>query len=92
MTLSICGNTYLEIKQPVEYCPTCEQPRRMLYRLRAWLGPDWTCLSCGERFCEEGRMERPFAPAWRRRNIEEARSFWERHGRKRLSMREVLAE
>ena len=38
---AICGPTYLEVKIPVEHCPTCERPRRMLYRLAAWCGAEW---------------------------------------------------
>ena len=38
MTGYICRAEYIEVKMPVEYCPTCDRPRRMLYRLAAWYG------------------------------------------------------
>ena len=65
---------------PVEHCETCDQPRRMLLTVAAWYGAHWTCLTCGEQWdADEGRKERPFMPAWRRKNVEEAKSFWKRH-------------
>ena len=89
---ALCGSTYLEVKMPVVFCTTCERPRRMLYQLAAWYGAEWTCLSCGEQFsADEGRKDRPFVPRWRQANIAKAKEFWQRHGRKRLSKRELFA-
>lgn len=86
---ALCGSQYLEIKQPVVFCETCQVRRRMLFVLEAWRGAYWTCLSCGERWhSEDGRMERPFARGWRKREIESAKSFWMRHGR--LTLRKTL--
>ena len=85
---AICGPTYIEVKMPVEHCPTCERPRRMLYRLAAWYGAEWTCLTCGEEFdADEGRKERPFRRGWREDNVQRSRDFWRRHGRLRLTRR-----
>ncbi len=41
-----------------------------------WYGADWTCLRCGERWTDGERCERPFAPAWRKKNIEAAKKLW----------------
>ena len=89
---AICGAKYLEIKQPVVHCETCGVNRRMLFRMEAWRGGFWTCLSCGENYNpEEGRMERPFARGWRRRSVAEAKRFWREHGRKEFTIKDVDA-
>ena len=88
---AVCGPRYIEIKLPVEFCSTCERPRRMLYRLAAWYGAEWTCLTCGEEFnSDEGRKERPFRRGWREDNVRRAKDFWRRHGRLRLTRRALL--
>lgn len=58
----------------VNYCPTCERPRRMFGRLYEWYGATITCAGCGEEWQDGERSERPFAPGWRRQNIEYARA------------------
>jgi hypothetical protein len=56
----------------VNYCPTCERPRRMLGQHQEWYGVDWTCAGCGEQWSDGERIERPFCPGWRRENRERA--------------------
>ena len=91
MGSAICSPRYIEIKLPIVDCPTCERPRRMLYRLAAWYGAEWTCLTCGEEYsADEGRMERPFRRGWREDNVRRAKEFWRRHGRVRLTKRALL--
>ncbi len=81
----LCGPDYAEVKQPVMYCPTCDQRRRMLMLVEAWRGAGFTRLTCGERYHEdEGRMERPFSPGWRQRSVEDAKALWTQTGRVRL--------
>ena len=58
----------------VNTCPTCERPRRMLGWCVEWHGTTWTCAGCGDQWTDGERHERPFAPGWRRRNIEHARA------------------
>lgn len=57
----------------VNYCWTCERPRRMLGEFAEWYGTTWTCCGCGDRFMDGERGERPFEPGWRKRSIERAR-------------------
>ena len=88
---ALCGAIYIEVKMPVEHCPTCERPRRMLYRLAAWYGAEWTCLTCGEEFnADESRKERPFRRGWREDSVRSAKDFWRRHGRVPLTKRAIL--
>ncbi len=53
-------------------CPTCERRTLFARNLTPWLGSIDTCTHCGDAWCEEGRMERPFAPAWRKDSIARA--------------------
>jgi hypothetical protein len=57
----------------VNWCPTCERPRRMLAQFQEWYGTHWTCAGCGDSWQEGERLERPFCPGWRRQSIERAR-------------------
>ena len=73
--------TYVHIHAPageyfaqVNQCPTCERPRRMLGWFVEWYGTRWTCAGCGDSWADGERTERPFAPMWRRKSIEYARS------------------
>jgi len=58
----------------VHDCPTCERPRRMHGWHVEWYGVTWTCAGCGDSWADGERIERPFAPGWRRRSIEHARA------------------
>lgn len=53
-------------------CPTCNKNSFMLGHHAMWYGTDWTCLGCGERFNEDGIVERPFMRGWRKKSIESA--------------------
>jgi hypothetical protein len=39
-----------------------------------WYGSEWTCAGCGDSWADGERLERPFAPGWRRRSIERVRA------------------
>lgn len=55
-------------------CPTCCRQRRALGRMYEWHGAWVTCAGCGDEWNDGERMGRPFAPGWRRVNIERARA------------------
>jgi hypothetical protein len=59
----------------VNQCPTCDRPRRMLGSFAEWYGTTWTCTGCGDQWQDGERLERPFAPGWRRRSVEHARKL-----------------
>jgi hypothetical protein len=59
-------------------CPTCERNTHMLWFHVEWYGVDVTCPHCGERWQDGERLERPFAPGWRRDSIESAKRRWTR--------------
>lgn len=61
-------------------CPTCERTRRMLAQIYEWHGPTVTCCGCGEEWQDGEMVTRPFAPGWRRANIEHARKVLARIG------------
>ena len=87
---AICGANYLEVGMPMVFCETCGRRRRMLYRMEAWRGGYWRCLSCGENYhSEEDRVERPFARGWRERSVVAAKEFWARNGRKEFRLSDV---
>lgn len=56
----------------VDFCPTCERPRRMFVRYFEWYGATVTCAGCGEKWHDGERGERPLAPGWRKQNIQYA--------------------
>jgi ribosomal protein L37AE/L43A len=64
---------YSETWCAVNECPTCERHRRMLARYQEWYGTTWTCAGCGDQWTDGERHPRPFAPGWRKDNIEHAR-------------------
>jgi hypothetical protein len=72
--------TYIHINRPktesfcaLNHCPVCERPRRMLGQFAEWYGTTWTCCGCGDEWQDGEMLERPFAPGWRKRNVEHAR-------------------
>lgn len=54
-------------------CPTCERQRRAFGFLQEWYGWHLTCAGCGDQWQDGEMVGRPFAPGWRRQNIEYAR-------------------
>ena len=62
----------IEERCQVDFCPTCERPRRMFVRYFEWYGGTVTCAGCGEEWHDGERGERPFAPGWRKQNIQYA--------------------
>lgn len=64
---------YSETTCVVIDCPTCMRPRRMLAQFQEWFGWTHTCAGCGDKWGDGERLDRPFAPGWRRKNIERAR-------------------
>lgn len=73
MSVHIKWTRYTDTFCRVNHCPTCERDRRMLGQFEEWYGTTWTCAGCGDQWQDGYRMERPFAPGWRRKNIEHAR-------------------
>ena len=74
--------TYVHIHAPkgehfasVNYCPVCERPRRMLGWFVEWYGTTHTCAGCGDQWTDGEQHNRPFAPGWRRKSIEHARTM-----------------
>ena len=61
-----------------EHCPTCQKRRYMLVATYEWYGPNIVCLKCGERWNEEGRVERPFCRSWRQMSIDSAKKWYRR--------------
>lgn len=57
----------------VNHCPTCDRPRRMLFKHYEWYGSDVTCAGCGDLWQDGERAERPFSPGWRTERIRYAR-------------------
>ena len=73
------------VKQVVEtsHCPTCDSLRKMLLQIsgRYDMVHRHVCLACGETWHDGERMERPFAPRWRKQNVEQAKKALADHGR-----------
>ena len=64
-------------------CPTCGVPRRMLGLRYEWLYFETACLTCGERWHDGERAERPFERGWRAKRVAEAKE-WIRKNREML--------
>jgi len=57
----------------------------MVVAFYEWYGPYWTCLRCGDAYTDDERLPRPFAPGWRKENIEGAKKLWRsKHGLRKL--------
>jgi len=69
----ICTATCRRREIRVFACPTCGTRRRMLMEYYEWYDPRITCLTCGESWEGEERMERPVERGWRARVVAEAR-------------------
>ena len=76
MGSSICSGTLEKVWLKKSHCPTCGKKRFFVYELWEWYGIYVTCLKCGEKFTDEGRMDRPFCPGWRKTNIRNAKRFY----------------
>ena len=55
------------------YCPTCDCRTYKVGFFRGWIGVNLTCLKCGEEWADGERLERPFMPRWREKNIQHAK-------------------
>lgn len=71
--LHINWTQYSSIYCAVNYCPTCKRLRRMACKFQEWYGAAVTCAGCGEQWTDGEMLDRPFAPGWRKKNIEQAR-------------------
>lgn len=71
--LHVNWTRYSETSCLVINCPTCERQRRALYQFQEWYGGTVTCAGCGDMWQDGERLERPFAPGWRKQSIEHAR-------------------
>lgn len=68
----ICRPRYLA-HHVVTHCPICERRRRMVRTWEMWYGDTVYCLTCGERWEDGERSERPFRRGWREDNLRHAR-------------------
>lgn len=73
--LHVCSPTTFTFKR-VLLCPNCQRRRRFVVERAVWYDPIFTCCHCGDAYCAEGRMPRPFAPGWRQRSSGRARRKW----------------
>jgi len=71
--VSICRPTVTDRKLKRLSCPTCKKKRMMWMWFQEWYGWHVTCLGCGEQWQDGEMLERPFMPAWRKKNIERAK-------------------
>ena len=76
----------------VTWCPTCGRRRRMAGLMAAWYPTVLGCTACGDAWAEGERMERPFAPGWRRRHAATYRRWWDEGCRWDAAMRRVMQE
>jgi len=60
------------------HCPTCGKVRWFMRVHEEWYGVRETCLKCGEQWGEGEMLERPFAPRWRKKNVEMAKREYRR--------------
>ena len=51
----------------------------MLFRFQEWYGWDVACLHCGESWGDGERIERPFAPGWRKRRVKSCLAWIDRN-------------
>lgn len=64
------------IRKRRRQCPTCGRRTVFVEWFQEWYGWNATCLRCGEQWQGGERCPRPFAPGWRKHNIEAARRLW----------------
>lgn len=60
-------------------CPTCRKRTTFIvscYHVDAPISGVCICLNCGDEWGDGERLERPFAPGWRKRSIAEAKRRW----------------
>jgi len=58
----------------IQRCPTCKKRRKFWGAFYEWYGWNITCLSCGERWQDGERLQRPFCPGWRKDSVKRARA------------------
>ena len=63
----------MENRRSRRHCPTCKRRTTFACFLYQWYGWDVTCLACGENWQDGEHAERPFAPGWRKANIDAAK-------------------
>ena len=78
-SLYVDWTRYTKTKMPVAYCPTCKRRRRFLAQFQDYYGWQSTCLSCGDQWQDSERLERPFYPRWRQKNIAKAKQQWKEY-------------
>jgi len=70
---------YSKVQCKLLHCPNCSKKdygnprRRCLCEFQEWYGWNVTCISCGEQWQDGEMLPRPFAPHWRKDNIENAK-------------------
>ena len=78
MTLHVEFTRYSQIVLRRHPCIGCDRNSFFVDSFQEWYGWNGTCLKCGEQYSDEEWLPRPFARAWRQRNIEHAREHWRR--------------
>ncbi len=78
MNGAICDGGLAFEARRIAYCPTEDRRRRFVTRAQAWYGTEWTCLGCGDSWCDGERGYRPFERGWRPKAIARARDRWAR--------------
>jgi hypothetical protein len=68
-----------QVKIRMTRCPVCERSSPFVVAHTPWYGFTATCLRCGDKWTDGKRHDRPFAPRWRRSNINAAKTLWRRH-------------
>jgi hypothetical protein len=76
VSIIVCRPTGMALRR-IAHCSTCGRRRRFAGLHEFWYGTTWTCLTCGERWCDGERMERPFRRGWRQESSRRARALWE---------------
>lgn len=72
------------------HCPTCGCKRLFLCSPAVWYSATWTCLTCGDSWCDGERQTRPFARGWRKKAV--ARAKRKPYTSKAEAMAGLLAE
>ena len=74
--IHICFRHVTLVQLKIFFCNgQCQCRRRMLTEFEMWYGWTATCLTCGDSWQDGEMLERPFAPAWRKKRVEKAKKM-----------------
>ena len=71
----VCGTGGFRYRRLL-HCETCGRRRRFVVRWQMWYGQDATCTACGDTWCDEGMLGRPFKPGWRKEAAARAKELY----------------